>query len=133
MSLAVCHNNVCYLGGTLEKGNSIKSKKWGLIINPERKSNVELICRDTLIWESSTANSNVGVSQYKLNGNLVISRKNGTYAWESKTVCDEKPSDRLVLQNDDNVVLYDGGEAKWSTKIHEKCPIGNFLFFKRYE
>ena len=114
----------------MEKGNSIKSENGVFELILRESGNLELICRDTLIWESSTANSDVDVFQYKSNGNLVISRKNGTYAWESKTVCDEKPSDRLVLQNDGNVVLYAGGEAKWSTKTHGKCATGNFLFSK---
>ena len=88
--------------------------------------NLELICRNTLLWSSNTKNPDVDVFQYESNGNLVIRKADGTYLWESKTMHDVNPPGILVLQNDGNLVLYAGRIAKWHTGTHEKCNPGKF-------
>ena len=92
--------------------------------------NLELICKDTLLWSSNTKDSDVDVFQFQSDGNLVIRKIDGTNAWESNTVYDgvnsDGPPDRLISQNDGNVVLYAGSKPKWSTGTHTGCPSGKF-------
>ena len=89
--------------------------------------NLELTCKNTLLWSSNTTDSDIDVFQYQSNGNLVIRKTDGTYAWESDTALYEgEPPDRLVLQNDGNLVLYAGSQARWHTKTYEKCDTGKF-------
>ena len=92
--------------------------------------NLELICKDTLLWSSNTKDSDVDVFQFQSDGNLVIKKIDGTNAWESNTAYDgvnsDGPPDRLTSQNDGNVVLYAGSKPKWSTGTHEGCPSGRF-------
>ena len=85
------------------------------------------MCKNTLLWSSNSKDSDVDVFQYQSNGNLAIRKTDGTYAWESKTVeYDGKPPDRLVLQNDGNLVLYAGNQSRWDTKTSGKCNTGKF-------
>ena len=126
LSLAVCQSDVCH-----PNGNSIKSGNGVYELILQENGNLELKCNDTLLWSSDTKNSDVEDFQFQSDGNLAIRKKDGTYAWESQTVYDESdpkgPPDRLILQNDGNVVLYAGHKAKWSTATHGRCPSGNFL------
>ena len=88
---------------------------------------MELTCKNTLLWSSNTTDSDIDVFQYQSNGNLVIRKTDGTYAWESDTALYEgEPPDRLVLQNDGNLVPYAGSQARWHTKTYEKCDTGKF-------
>ena len=92
--------------------------------------NLELISNDTLLWSSNTQSSNVDVFQFQADGNLVIRKIDGTYIWESNTVYHavdpDGPPDRLILQNDGNVVLYAGYKVKWYTGTHGGYPSGKF-------
>ena len=130
LSLAVCQSDVCHPNGSLSKRNSIKSGNGVYEFILQENGNLELKCNDTLLWSSDTKNSDVEDFQFQSDGNLVIRKKNGTYAWESQTVYDGSgpngPPDRLILQNDGNVVLYAGREAKWSTGTRGKCASGKF-------
>ena len=130
MSLAVCQSDVCHPKGSLTKGKSIKSANGVYEFILQESGNLELKCNDTLLWSSNTDNSDVEDFQFQSNGNLVIRKKDGTYAWESRTEYDGSspngPPDKLILQNDGNVVLYARGEPKWSTKTHGGCPSGSF-------
>ena len=85
------------------------------------------MCKNTLLWSSNSKDSDVDVFQYQSNGNLVIRKTDGTYAWESNTALYEgEPPDRLVLQNDGNLVLYAGNQSRWDTKTSGKCNTGKF-------
>lgn len=95
---------------------------------------LELICKDNLLWSSNTENSDFDDFQFQSDENFVIRRKDGTFAWESKTVyhgsIPNRSRDKLILQNDGNLVLYSGSEVKWSTGTHGRCPLGTF--FKQF-
>ena len=79
-----------------------------VFMKQKQNGNLELLCRDTMIWSTDTRNSDVDVFQFESNGNLVIRNTDGTYAWESKIKYNGSgpngPPDRLFLQNDGNVV-----------------------------
>ena len=130
MFLAVCQNDVCHPNGSLEKGNSIQSENGVYEFILKETGNLELTCKNSLLWSSNTKNSDVDVFQFQSDGNLVIRKIDGTNAWESNTVYDgvnsDGPPDRLISQNDGNVVLYAGSKPKWSTGTHEGCPSGRF-------
>ena len=61
----------------------------------------------------------------------MIKKINGTNAWESKTVYDKRSFDgapeRLIIQDDDNVVLYAGIRSKWRTSTFGKCLTGSIF------
>ena len=126
MPLVVCHDNLLHPNDTLEKGSSIASHNGVYRLILKKNGNLELMCRDTSLWSSKTNNSDVDVFQFQSNGNLVIRKADGTYLWESKTVHDVNPPDILVLENDGNLVLYGGNQAKWHTNTSGKCPTGKF-------
>ena len=50
---------------------------------------------------------------YQVDGNLVLNSKDGIQKWSSGTV--GKKSDRLVLQEDGNLVIYDGTNTVWNS------------------
>ena len=126
LPLAFCHNNLCHPNEILEKGSSIESKNgvYKLILRESGK--LELMCNDTSLWSSETKNPDVDVFQYQSNGNLVIRKADGTCLWESKTMHDVNPPDRLVLQDDGNLVLYAGNTSKWHTNTYNKSCPGKF-------
>ena len=128
LSLALCQSDVCYPSQSLKKGNSIESRDGVHELILQETGNLELICKDNVLWSSNTENSDVDDFQFQSDGNLVIRRKDGTIAWESKTVyhgsIPNVPRAKLILQNDGNVVLYAGSEVKWNTGTHGRCPLG---------
>ena len=126
LPLAFCHKNLCHPNEILEKGSSIESKNGVYKLILRESGNLELMCNDTSLWSSKTKNPDVDVFQYQSNGNLVIRKADGTYLWESKTAHDVNPPDRLVLQDDGNLVLYAGSTSKWHTNTYSKCSPGKF-------
>ena len=91
---------------------------------------MELLCRDKLLWSSHTSDKDADVFQFQPDGNLVIRKVSGAGVWETNTMhnklgFDGLP-DRLILQNDGNLVSYAGSIAKWSTETYGKCLTGNF-------
>lgn len=127
-SLALCQDNVCYPSESLKKRSSIESRDGVHKLILQETGNLELICKDNVLWSSNTENSDVDDFQFQSDGNLVIRRKDRTIAWESKTVyhgsIPNVPRAKLILQNDGNVVLYAGSEVKWNTGTHGRCPLG---------
>ena len=127
LSLALCQGDVCYPSQSLKKGNSIESRDGVHELILQETGNLELICKDIVLWSSNTENSDVDDFQFQSDGNLVIRRKDGTIAWESKTVyhgsIPNVPRAKLILQNDGNVVLHAGSEVKWNTGTHGRCPL----------
>ena len=87
-------------------------------------SNLELFCRDALLWSSNTYDSDIDVFQFQSGGNLVIKKINGTNAWESKTIYNKRSFDGvpecLIIQDDNDVVLYAGIRSKWKTSTFGK-------------
>ena len=126
LPLAFCHNNLCHPNEILEKGSSIESKNGVYKLILRESGDLELMCNDTSLWSSKTKNPDVDVFQYQSNGNLIIRKADGTYLWESKTVHTVNPPDRLVLQDDGNLVLYAGNISKWHTNTYSKCSPGKF-------
>ena len=130
LSLAACYDNVCHPYGTLKKGDFIVSESGVYKLILKKSGSLELLRWDALIWSSNTVSSDIDVFQFQSDGNLVIRKTNGTYAWESKTVYDglgfDPPPDNLILQNNGNLVLYAGSKVKWSTETHGKCPTGKY-------
>ena len=126
LPLAFCHNNLCHPNEILEKGSSIESKNGVYKLILRESGDLELMCNDTSLWSSKTKNPDVDVFQYQSNGNLVIRKADGTYLWESKTMHDVNPPDRLVLQDDGNLVLYAGNTSKWHTNTYNKSCSGKF-------
>ena len=130
-SLALCQDNVCYPSESLKKRSSIESRDGVHKLILQETGNLELICRDDVLWSSNTENSDADRFQFQSDGNLVIRKKDGTFVWESKTVFYGSSSngrrDKLILQNDGNVVLYKGSQVKWSTRTDRRCPIGKFF------
>ena len=131
LSLASCYDNVCHTHGTLNKGDFIESESGVYKFILKESGNLELLCRNKLLWSSNTKSSDVDVFQFQSNGNLAVGKTDGKISWESNTVYNEwatfdPPPDNLVLQNDGNVVLYAKTRAKWSTETNEKCPTGKF-------
>ena len=129
MVLAACYNNKCIPHGTLNKGSYIESESGIHKLMLKERGDLELLCRDKLLWSSNTSNQDVNVFQFQSDGNLVIRNKHGQNVWESNTVHDrwsfDGPPDSLVLENNGNLILYAGNTAKWSTETNGKCPTDN--------
>lgn len=51
---------------------------------------------------------------------MVMYAKSGNVLWKSNTN-GNTGGYNLVMQNDDNLVLYSGGKARWSTKTSDSC------------
>ena len=131
MSLASCYDNVCHPHGTLSKGNFLESESGVYKFILRESGNLELLCKNKLLWSSNTKSPDVDVFQFQSDGNLVVRKTDGTDYWESKTVYNkwatfDPPPDNLVLQNDGNVVLYAKSKAQWSTETNGKCLTGKF-------
>ena len=110
----------------MTKGSSIESENGVLELVLRQIGNLELMCRNTSLWSSNTTDSNIDVFEYQSNGNLAIRKTDGTCAWESNTANTVEPPDRLLLQNDGNLVLYAGDDPRWSMETYGKCPTGKF-------
>ena len=130
LSLAACYDNVCHPHGILKKEDFTVSDSGVYKFILKESGNLELLCWGMLLWSSNTISSDIDVFQFQADGNLVIRKTDGTYAWESNTVYNEPsfdpPPDNLILQDDGNLVLYAGGKAKWRTQTHGKCPTGKY-------
>ena len=128
--LAACYGNKCLPRGTVKKRSYIESENGNYKLILKESGDLELLCRDKLLWSSHTSNKDADVFQFQSDGNLVIRNVNGVDVWESNTVYDgwgfDGPPDRLILQDDGNLVLYAGSTAKWSTETYGKCPTGNY-------
>ena len=135
--IAACYDNICIPHGTMKKGSYIESESGNYKLTLKESGDLELLCKDKLLWSSNTSNKDPDVFQFQSDGNLVIRNVNGTDVWESNTVYIgldvDGPPDRLILQDNGNLVLFAGSAVKWSTETHGKCPTGNFcwhLFWK---
>ena len=129
--LAGCFKNKCLVQGYLKKGKEINSVNGNYKLILQQSGNLEILCRGKSIWSSNTTSSDIDVFQFQLDRNLVVRRKNGTYAWESMTVHDnggfyswEPRENRLVMQDDGDLVLYADDEVRWRTGTSGKCPEG---------
>ena len=128
--LAACYGNKCLPHGTMKKGSYIKSESGNYKLILTESGDLELLCRGKLLWSSHTSDKNADVFQFQSDGNLVIRNVSGAGVWETNTMHNELgfdgPPDRLILQNDGNLVSYAGNIAKWSTEAYGKCLTGNF-------
>ena len=114
----------------MKKGSYIKSESGNYKLILTESGDLELLFRDKLRWSSHTSEKNADVFLFQSDGNLVIRNVTGAGVWETNTMHNElgfdKPPDRLILQNDGNLVLYAGNIAKWSKKTYGKCLTGSF-------
>ena len=114
----------------MKKGSYIESESGTHKLILKESGDLELLCRGKLLWSSHTSTKHADVFQFQSDGNLIIRNVNGVDACQSNTVYDawsiDKPADRLILQDDDHLVLYAGSTVKWSTETYEKCPTVNF-------
>ena len=105
-------------------GEFIESKSGVYKFILKTSGNLELFCRDALLWSSNTYDADVDVFQFQSGGNLVIKKINGTNAWESKTIYNKRSFDGapecLIIQDDGDVVLYAGIRSKWKTSTFGK-------------
>lgn len=74
--------------------------------------------------ESIVSSNGIYIFVYQTDGNLVVYRKSGTTntaIWNSNTY--GKPSNRLIMQGDGNLVLYDANNAAvWSSRTGKNTP-----------
>ena len=114
----------------MKKGSYIKSESGNYKLILTESGDLKLLCRDKLLWSNHTSDKNADVFQFQSDGNLVIRNISGAGVWETNTMHNELvfdgPPDRLILQNDGNLVLYAGSIAKWSTETYGKCLTDNF-------
>ena len=78
-SLALCQDNVCYPSESLKKRSSVESRDGVHKLILQETGNLELICRDDVLWSSNTENSDADRFQFQSDGNLVIRKKDGTF------------------------------------------------------
>ena len=63
-----------------------ESDNYKLILKERR--DLDLLCRDKLLWSSQIPNKDADVFQFQCDRNLVIRNVNGVDVWESNTVHD---------------------------------------------
>ena len=102
-----------------EKSLQSSNGKYKLIL--QRYGNLELICETLgLLWSTNTINYNAEVLYFVKSGNVLVLRgKDNTTLWRAQN---SKTAETLILQDDGNLVLYDGNSKPvWSTGTHNKC------------
>ena len=127
--LATCYDNNAFLM-ELWKRSYIESESDNYKLILKQRGDLNLLCRDKLLWSSQISDKDAGVFQFQCDGNLVIRNVNEVDVWESNTVHDgwsfDGLPDRPTFQDDGNLVLYSDSTVKWSKETYGKCPTGNF-------
>lgn len=114
-SLPIWSNGV-YLGDRLSPGQTMNAgdlrrstnKRYTLAMQGD--GNLVLYNGGSALWATGTSGDNRAIMQG--DGNLVVYRNGGGALWDSKTA--GKDGSFLVVQNDANLVIYQGATAVWA-------------------
>ena len=84
---------------------------------------MEILCKTKSIWSTNTITDKVDFMYFKKNGKLVLHSKDDTDLWTPNTKYSIVKPEKLVLQNNGNLVLIDVFQrAQWSSGT---CDISN--------
>jgi|GEM_PF-6997784 len=103
------------VGNGIKAGESITSENKTYKFTVQTDGNMVIYKNDMPIWSSGTYGKNIDQLKLLSNGNLVAYDKSASSVWESNTSRSERNDRALVLQNDGNLVLYEGQNALWAT------------------
>jgi len=119
-----CIRNRCIKPATLKKGEILTSENGVISLRMQYDGNLVLACNhpDKALWDSGTHGKNIRDGlKFQEDGNMVIYESpRGKAIWASGT--DHSGAERLAVQNDGNVVLYNArGRPVWHTNTNRGC------------
>lgn len=126
-----CKGDTCTHLGVLKKGKYLLSKNGAFKFILQDNGNLEILCKNKLLWASDTISENVDFMYFKKNGKLVLYGKDETDLWSRPTEESKRLPKKLILQDDGNLVLVDEfGTVIWESGTNGICDQGleNYLY-----
>ena len=110
----------CFRNGILKQGKQLESKNGQYKLRLQNDGNLELRCRTNLLWSAGTKGYDVDFLYFSKHGyHLLLRGKNNSTMWTAPT---SARAEKLILQDNGNLVLYDEKEKPvWATKTNNKC------------
>lgn len=110
----------CFRNGILKSGKQLESKNGQNKLRLQNNGNLELACGKNLLWSTDTKSDDVDFLYFSKTGNnLLLRGKSNSTMWKAKF---NGLAEKLILQDDGNLVLYDKNEKiVWATKTKKKC------------
>lgn len=115
-------------------------------------ANIVVQCSDgSIVWESQSNQQNNLIYPFTLSmtnvGNLILKNARGDKMWETNTAPWELHNDQslladeyirsnnkrytLLMQGDQNIVVYDNGSPRWASNTSGRCPSSAYLLFQQ--
>ena len=117
-----CQGEKCIRNGILRKGKYLKSRNNKYQLHLRKNGNLVLTCGARPIWTSYTINNTVNFFYFDEDGtNLILRGKDNSTIWRAQTTM---LGEKLVLQDDGKLVLYNSCNKSIWEKGNENCPEG---------
>ena len=111
--------------GVIKKGKYLQSNNRVFKLILQENGNLEILCKGKSIWSTDTKTDEVDFMYFKKNGKLVLYSEDDTDLWTANTEDSFLKPQKLVLQNDGNLVLLNTFDnAEWSTGTNGICGQG---------
>merc|ERR1712126_218228 len=115
-----CTKSTCTKGALLALGSKLISPSGQYYLDMQTDGNLVILCGERAIWDTGTNGMVIRDGLvFQGDGNLCLYRSDGKPLWCSMT--NGRPVNVLPLQDDGNLVLYNGGRAYWSSGTAGAC------------
>ena len=133
--LGNCYKNQCIRNGILSKGDILQSVSGKYQLKLQTNGKLEIICEGYVIWSPISGTDNdVAVLYFKNDGSLGLYREDNSPVWTPGIDTSTKHPQKLVLENDGRLVLYDNkSENMWDSNTADKCNRGKNLLITKLQ